>query len=52
MLLVDLDCVNVDAYGTLAALEDPVSENGLRRHGATRPRDKAALETALRELSE
>jgi hypothetical protein len=54
MRLADLDCVTVDAYRTLVALEDPVPvpENGLRRHGATRSLDEAALETALKELSE
>ena len=44
MRFVDLDCVTVDAYGTLVALEDPVPAlaDGLRRHGATRSRDEIA----------
>ena len=44
MRLADLDCVTVDAYGTLVALEDPVPtlESGLRRHGVERSRDAVA----------
>ena len=44
MRLADIDCVTVDAYGTLVALEDPAPalESGLRRHGATPSRDEIA----------
>jgi putative hydrolase of the HAD superfamily len=42
MRLAELDCITVDAYGTLVALEDPTPtlENGLRRHGVERSRDE------------
>ena len=48
MRLADLDCVTIDAYGTLFALEDPVPvlESGLRRHGVERSPDEIA--TALK----
>jgi len=44
MRLADLDCVTIDAFGTLVTLEDPVPglESGLRRLGATRSRDEVA----------
>ncbi len=44
MRLADLDCVTVDAYGTLVALDDPTAalESGLRRHGAACSRDEIA----------
>ena len=48
MRSADIDCVTVDAYGTLVALEDPVPalENGLRRHGVVRSR--AAITAAFK----
>jgi HAD superfamily hydrolase (TIGR01509 family) len=48
MRSTDLDCVTIDAYGTLVALEDPTPalESGLRRHGVERSRQE--IETAFR----
>ena len=48
MRLADLDCVTIDAYGTLLALENPVPalESGLRRHGVARSSDE--ITTALK----
>jgi HAD superfamily hydrolase (TIGR01509 family) len=42
MLLADLDCVTIDAYGTLLALDDPVPalERALRRLGVPRSSDE------------
>ncbi len=56
MPLTDLDCVTVDAYGTLLALENPVPalESGLRRHGVERSSDEiaAALKAEIDYYSE
>ena len=48
MRSTDLDCVTIDAFGTLVALEDPTLalESGLRRHGVERSRQE--IETAFR----
>jgi HAD superfamily hydrolase (TIGR01509 family) len=48
MRLADLDCVTIDAYGTLVALENPVPalESGLRRHGVERSPEE--ITTALK----
>jgi HAD superfamily hydrolase (TIGR01509 family) len=44
MRLAELDCVTVDAYGTLVSLEDPVPalEHELSRRGFARSRDEIA----------
>lgn len=44
MRLADLDCVTVDVYGTLVALEDPVPalDQALRRRAVARSRDEIA----------
>lgn len=51
MRLADLDCVTIDAYGTLVKLEDPVPalESGFRRHGLERSPDEIvnALKTEI-----
>jgi HAD superfamily hydrolase (TIGR01509 family) len=51
MRLADLDCVTVDAYGTLLSLENPLPEleRRLRERGVTRTRDEiaAAFEAEL-----
>ncbi|MGA9762318.1 MAG: HAD-IA family hydrolase [Gaiellaceae bacterium] len=48
MRSTDLDCVTIDAYGTLVALADPIPalERGLRRHGVDRSREE--IESAFR----
>ncbi|MHB8060244.1 MAG: HAD-IA family hydrolase [Gaiellaceae bacterium] len=56
MRSADLDCVTIDAYGTLLALEDPVPalESGLRRHGIERSANEitAALKAEIAYYSE
>jgi putative hydrolase of the HAD superfamily len=51
MRLADLDCITIDAYGTLVALEDPMPalESVLRRRAVKRSRGEisAALKTEI-----
>ncbi len=44
MHFADLDCITLDAFGTLLALEDPVPslESGLLEHGVARSREEIA----------
>jgi putative hydrolase of the HAD superfamily len=48
MRFADLDCVTVDAFGTIVALEDPIPELAarLRRHGVERAAER--IDSALR----
>jgi HAD superfamily hydrolase (TIGR01509 family) len=52
MRFAELDCITVDAFGTIVSLEDPVPEldRRLRAHGIERPAEKIEL-ALLEEIS-